>query len=66
MLPFDISPATVILGLVLIGLVVLAVRRIRRKGSCDCNEANCSHEACSSCGAVDKMVADMNEAAQKK
>lgn len=66
MLEMQISPATIIIAAVILALVVLAVRRLFRKGTCDCKE--CSHSestgGCQGCSAVDKMLADMDRAAK--
>lgn len=65
MLAMEFTPATVVLSLVLIVLAALAVRRLLRRGMCDCNDhCDCSSGSagCSGCGAVDKMVADMERA----
>lgn len=66
MQPLDLSPATVIVGLVIIALAVFAVRRMTKRGLCDCRDGECSREGCAGCGAVDKMVADMERAAEKR
>lgn len=63
MLEMQISPATIVIGLVIIGLAILAVRRLVKKGTCDCKEC-AGGEACSGCNSVDKMIADMEKAAK--
>lgn len=64
MLPLELTPATVVVLFGLFALVVLAVRRLTRRGMCDCHD-HCGDAAggCASCGAVDKMLADMERAA---
>ena len=56
MLPLEISPATVIIGLVIAVLAVLAVRRLVRRGSC---------AGCTGCGVADALVADIERAAKQ-
>lgn len=78
MLPLEISPATVIIGLVIVALAVLAVRRLMRRGTCDCHDhgggpakggcaaggcAGCA--GCTGCGAADALVADLERAAKQ-
>ena len=78
MLPLEISPATVIIGLVIVALAVLAVRRLVRRGTCDCHDhgggpakgggaaggcAGCA--GCTGCGAADALVADLERAAKQ-
>lgn len=65
MLPFELTPATVVLGLVIIALAVLAVRRLVQRGTCDCRD-HCDGGGCAGCGAVDKMVSDMEHAAKAR
>ena len=71
MAPLDISPATIMLILVIAALAALAVRRLARRGTCDCHD-HCGDKpagggcaGCSGCGAVDTMVADMERAAKQ-
>lgn len=40
-------------------LMFLAIRRVRTKGMCDCKDGCGSGGTC--CGAVDKMLANMEE-----
>lgn len=70
MAPLDISPATIILVLVIAALAALAVRRLMKRGTCDCHDhggdstkGGCA--GCAGCGAVDTMVADMERAAKQ-
>ena len=62
MAELEMTPATIIIGLIIIALVIFAIYRLLTKGLCDCKE--CSHESasCSGCNAVDKMLADMERA----
>lgn len=75
------SPATVVLLLVIIAGIVLAVRRLFRRGLCDCND-HCGDEGCagchgkaaaahggakpSCCAAAEDMVARAEQAAAKR
>ncbi|MGI6105799.1 MAG: hypothetical protein ACOYD7_06405 [Raoultibacter sp.] len=62
MLEMQITPATIILLVVIIGLVALAIRRLTRRGLCDCKDcAGSETGACQGCSAVDKMLADMDK-----
>lgn len=54
MVPLEITPATVVLGLVIVALAVLAVRRLFKKGLCDCHgdkdhEGGCSGSCSGGC-----------------
>ncbi|NGM16465.1 hypothetical protein [Xiamenia xianingshaonis] len=40
MIPFDVTPGTVVVLLVLAVLVVLAVRRLTSNGLCDCHKGD--------------------------
>ncbi|RDB62003.1 hypothetical protein C1878_09300 [Gordonibacter sp. 28C] len=71
MLSLDMNPATVVIGMIVAALAVLAVRRLMRRGTCDCHD-HCGDKpagggcaGCSGCGAVDVMVADMERAAKQ-
>lgn len=71
LLSLDMTPATVVVGLVVAALAVLAVRRLMKRGICDCHD-HCGDKpagggcaGCSGCGAVDAMVADMERAAKR-
>ena len=61
--PMEITPSTVVLGLLIVAAMVWAVRRITKRGLCDCKD-RCGSGSCSSCGAVDRMVKDMERAAK--
>lgn len=70
MLAIEWNLATIVLMAAIVSLVVLAVRRLVRRGTCDCHDhdsgsasraGGCS--GCSGCGAADKMVADIQRAA---
>lgn len=75
MLALDITPATVVVGLVVIALAFLAARRLRRNGTCDCHKgsspngesAGCACgggcAGCSGCAAADHMVAILPKSA---
>ena len=56
--------STIVISLAIIALAVLAVRRMAKRGLCDCHDGECSSGECAGCGAVDKMVADMERAAR--
>lgn len=62
-----LNVSTVILLIIILALAVLAIRRMTRRGLCDCG-GDCdggSCHGCSSCSAVDDMVKSMDEAAKK-
>lgn len=68
MLAMEITPATVILGLIVAALAFLAIRRLVRNGTCDCHKDDAHSGSCASgcggcagCSTVDKMVADMQQ-----
>lgn len=63
MLSFDITPATIVIGLLFIMLAIFAIRRLVRRGTCDCRD-HCgdASEGCPGCGSVDKMISDMERA----
>lgn len=42
-----LTPATIILLLAIIGCALLAIRRLHKRGMCDCNDHGC--EGCSKC-----------------
>lgn len=70
MMPLEITPATIVVGLVVIALALVAVRRIVTKGSCDCHDSGAGKASggcagCAGCGAADRMLADMENAAKK-
>lgn len=65
MTPMELTPATIVLGLIMVALIVMAVRRLVRRGTCDCHDhCDASKDAggCASCGAADRLVADMERA----
>lgn len=66
MVPFELTPATVILGLVVLALVVVVVRRLMRRGTCDCagrsdqaSQGGCA--GCSGCSKVDQIASDLKK-----
>lgn len=64
-----ITPSTIVLVAVIMAFAVLAVRRMLKKGLCDCHDGceGCSSKkkglngksACPHCGAVESMVSKM-------
>ena len=71
---FTLTPATIVIAVLVIAWVVWAIRRLTRRGMCDCGDKcdGCSHKvrsagankasasaACSHCSAADDMVARM-------
>ena len=64
-----ITPSTIILVAVILACAILAVRRMLKKGLCDCHDGceGCSKKKkafrskgeCSHCGAVQSMVSNM-------
>lgn len=65
MQPLELNVSTVVVLVVIASLVVLALRRMLRRGLCDCDD-RCGDGGCSKCGAADKMVKDMEKAAKGK
>ena len=65
----SINFSTAVVALIVAFLAFLAVRRIVRRGLCDsggtCDKCANGSGGCSSCSAVDKMVADMQRTVQK-
>lgn len=61
--PLELTPSTVVVLLLIVVAMVWAVRRITRRGLCDCKD-HCGSKACSKCGAADRMVKEMEEAAK--
>lgn len=53
-------PSAIILLIIGVAMV-LAVRRMRRKGLCDCDEKCGDSGGCAGCNAVDNMIADMEQ-----
>ena len=64
-----ITPSTIILLAIIIACAVLAIRRLRKRGMCDCDDhcGGCSKKAaggeCPSCKAAETMVAHMDHKA---
>lgn len=70
MFGLEFTPSTVVVALIIAALVFLAVRRMYRKGLCDCHkdgDEGCAGGCggCSGCGAADKMVSDIQKKAAK-
>ena len=69
---FSITPATVAVIVVIAALAFLAIRRLVRRGMCDCGDHcdGCSKKkgsaACISCSAADEMVARMEKEARNR
>lgn len=63
LVPIELTPSTVVVALLVIAATVWAVRRITRRGLCDC-KGHCGSGSCSKCGAADRMVEDMERAAK--
>ncbi|MFR1641091.1 MAG: FeoB-associated Cys-rich membrane protein [Eggerthellaceae bacterium] len=65
MLGLEWNFATAAVASIVAVLAVLAVRRMWRKGLCDCHKDECGGgcAGCSGCSAADKMVADLQRAA---
>lgn len=66
MVPFEITPATLVVGLAVALLALLAVRRLVCRGTCDsgghcggATEGGCA--GCHGCAAADRMLADMKK-----
>lgn len=69
MIPMEFTPATIALGLIMVVLIVMAVRRLLRRGTCDCHDhcdASKGSVGCAGCGVADKLVADMERAAKPR
>lgn len=69
MVPLEITPATVAVGCVIIAFAGFAIRRLMRRGACDCHDHGAGDSSggcagCSGCGAADRMLADMESAAK--
>lgn len=64
-----ITPSTIVLIVLILACVVLAVRRMLRRGLCDCHDGcegctgkkmgSCGKGACSRCEAVESMVSNI-------
>lgn len=70
MLGLEFTPSTAVVGLVVLALAFLAVRRLVRNGPCDCHKGDGAHggcsggcAGCSGCAAADRMAADMQKKA---
>ncbi|HIT50816.1 MAG TPA: FeoB-associated Cys-rich membrane protein [Candidatus Aveggerthella excrementigallinarum] len=61
--PLEVTPSTVVVGLLIVAAMAWAVRRITHRGLCDCKD-HCGSKTCSHCSAVDRMVEDMEKAAK--
>lgn len=65
MLPLEFTPATVILLIIIAVGVVFAVRRLVRRGMCDCDDhcgdSGCAKKGCSHCSAAEDMVKNMDQ-----
>lgn len=71
------SPATIILLAIILVGVFFALRRLHRRGACDCDDhcGDCGHKgtksakgaasSCPHCQAADDMVSAMSDAAKK-
>ncbi len=68
-----ITPSTVVILAIVIVLVIWAVRRLVKKGLCDCHDGcdGCSDKkskggsACPHCGAAETMVSNMENSLKK-
>lgn len=63
LVPLELTPSTVVVALLVVVAMVWAVRRIAKRGLCDCKD-HCGSGSCSKCGAADRMVKDMERAAK--
>lgn len=61
--PLELTPSTAIVGLLVVAAMAWAVRRIVRRGLCDCKD-HCGSASCTRCHAVDRMVKEMEKAAK--
>ncbi len=50
MVPLEMTPATVVLGLIIVTLAALALRRLFKKGLCDCHADKDGTNASAGCG----------------
>ena len=64
MMAIEINAATIIVGIIVIALVLLAIRRLRTKGLCDCKDCPQQSSGCKGCSSVDKMLADMEQSSK--
>lgn len=58
-IPLEITPATIVVGLLVVAAIVWAVRRIVGRGLCD-SEKHCG-SSCGHCSAVNRMVENMEK-----
>lgn len=65
MAPLEMTPATVVVVLVIVLGVVLAIRRMAKRGLCDCKGCGDECSCKGSCSAADRMVAEMKKMADK-
>ena len=67
MAPLEMNLATVVVVLLVLLGVVLAIRRMMRRGLCDCKGCSegCSCKGKRACSAAERMVADMERKAGK-
>lgn len=68
LVPIEITPATILVAVAVIVLVVLAFRRLIVRGMCDCHD-HCGDgaggcEGCKGCSAAADMVRKMEQAAE--
>lgn len=73
MLPLELTPMTIVVGLAVAALAALAVRRLLRNGTCDCRKGDAHGGSCgggcagcSGCNAADRMAADIERAAKAR
>lgn len=63
MLELQMTPATIVILVVIIGMVFLAFKRLVRKGLCDCKKCEGAKVGgCKGCSVVDNMLSDMKKA----
>lgn len=55
-----VTPSTLILLAIVIACAVLAIRRLRKRGLCDCNDRCSGCSECPSCKAAESMVVHMD------
>lgn len=65
MAPLEMTPATVIVVLLIVLGMVLAIRRMAKRGLCDCKGCGDDCSCKGSCSAAEKMVAEMKKQADK-
>ena len=62
MLSLELTPATVIVGALVAALAFLALRRLKRNGTCDCHKDDACGGGCAGCSgciAAERMAADL-------